>query len=1812
MNDVALGYDLYLPDNFRDFMKSYPDDFLTNMAEMNVSLYTEQTRLPRECPDHNHLRFIYGDPRDGRAASHPQQIGHGRPYIQLTPDYMDVTTGRHLNMNANPSAGYFIRDMCKIPGYTYSDYVYPANSEFGIDLFCMQGVPYGEMSKIEAGERIEVLKYNKPEDLSPTVTLAAGHPFHQSILVNETDVPITDVLGPYGREHIINQEFSNQLANDFNLPINNYSRRIKHKDLDDFLNIESEYGQFQYRRWDNLSSNQDTNNYDQKPWYKSGIDQFANSPYWDFSEKSTIPINFYNPLTEDGNVSIDSTIAEYILEDLTDHSPPWLAMERDGASGGDVTPPLYRAGVPPSGEDRAVDTKSPTLIIYSRRRHTCSPMLEGRDDDYSIGGFGAADQGPEGSPFWQYRDVLVPAKTFLSIPRTIKQFLPSVYLSAHHGKYLDLLARESGQDSVYYYQKAFARLETEVPFVRRGENFTTKCLQSPQREAYLNLLDGQRNKMNRQLYMKIVRTLSNRGSIYDGIYYKMCNKHILQNIVLPAMVERIKILEEAMIVYGLKTPETFRSAYESIPQEALAIDPFEVPEEFTGYQSGGNVTINPSLVRKLFTLFETERVPKYSENQDTIEPEYDYYHVRYYVDEQGREVKVPYQDFIQATRDSKKELSEQPLDSILRKNLYLKPHRLGNRERLTFNFGEVQVEGATPVRPGMEFPQNIYRYVLGNNYGFEAISDELPYLDPRLPAGFLKSHGQTLLKKLLLDQDQDMKIEFDQIDDLSSERLADKLYNDNPLILEIASARVEHLSSIVVQELQNMNPNVTMELLPALKSIFSLIGDLHPSVGENLNLSFQSLESRNKDAFIGMTFGQGPYRPSIKMVEYESPGGTHDRYNIVIDSDIQLGLGPQFDLTRPWKLSSVATTSNPDQRSPERLDGSDESYRKIFRFCDSMPESITENNYRGASGRIARREAFAEKLTSVMQSLPDEIGTIIMNSGMRSSEMKNMFKNVVYSEITSNIFKQLTECLETSPLFDETYSDELETRVSGRPIVKRGRGSSVCVTNRYSLEAGSILSFDDVIVGDALSEVMAEMKKPENSFYERGINKLEPFDKAITSISIKAFIRTCLIDIMLKGGLAFSVWDIEQVVSSPVYIEYVKNHVISELNKSKTLGPIWSSNIEGSTGISNPNAAVESIVKEEIVKLPKYSKQLFSTSSSRKDMHNWFIYGKTLLPSQQIPRDNNDQLIDGVSDTDFFTKHGVFYRLPVPFSESRQYTNLLPSEAHGDSPQQYPLPHYMGSHSMFDLYTGHPRTEEEYYRVYGSFNQQYPTPTAKIIFEDYVRVSGQIVEIVNRSLNSPQFQYFNNESIVLSFEDYNSAINSAMNSMPSEQFIPMMTNSTISLGKRASLLLSGGTVGTANSENWADQPNSQITSIVKAIYRTFDSFSVASTTFRRFAYKEKAFVRNYRFGANSGLESDSDELLLSTIPLSSYEKVISNSAECVGFDKTSPIGPMHVNNNITNEVFLSHSDQFAQEQEFIDMFEHIFPVRRYIAMTSIFSTSVLGGFNDIPNLFDSTKAMLGASGRLASTPPTERADLVPNQADFTKSVNKWPGAMDDSSCFEFPGVGGEFFEAFWKELLKLMKYFPSIIFRGIASQMDPMYKEMRSHYMNCDLRELNWTALTGWTHTHKLTNGIKGKADGTNKNNSYSSILLSAPIDFQLAKPQLFFGLWRPMAAAVLKTLSYIYSGMLPFIDLSGFFKVPCADIDESWRDGEKYDMGYYGRYGQPISPFTILALSTLQLPADKDRRKSACEFPEETGRLPDSDCLDLEEEEEE
>ena len=79
------------------------------------------------------------------------------------------------------------------------------------------------------------------------------------------------------------------------------------------------------------------------------------------------------------------------------------------------------------------------------------------------------------------------------------------------------------------------------------------------------------------------------------------------------------------------------------------------------------------------------------------------------------------------------------------------------------------------------------------------------------------------------------------------------------------------------------------------------------------------------------------------------------------------------------------------------------------------------------------------------------------------------------------------------------------------------------------------------------------------------------------------------------------------------------------------------------------------------------------------------------------------------------------------------------------------------------------------------------------------------------------------------------------------------------------------------------------------------------------------------------------------------------------------------------------------------------------------------------------------------------------------------------------------------------------------------------------------------------------------------------------------------MYRTILKTISYVYSGGAPFIDLNSVFKIPCLDIDHNFLEGKKYDLGKYGRYGHPFSPFGLFALMTPELEADKKMKRGKC-----------------------
>jgi len=94
-----------------------------------------------------------------------------------------------------------------------------------------------------------------------------------------------------------------------------------------------------------------------------------------------------------------------------------------------------------------------------------------------------------------------------------------------------------------------------------------------------------------------------------------------------------------------------------------------------------------------------------------------------------------------------------------------------------------------------------------------------------------------------------------------------------------------------------------------------------------------------------------------------------------------------------------------------------------------------------------------------------------------------------------------------------------------------------------------------------------------------------------------------------------------------------------------------------------------------------------------------------------------------------------------------------------------------------------------------------------------------------------------------------------------------------------------------------------------------------------------------------------------------------------------------------------------------------------------------------------------------------------------------------------------------------------------------------------------------------------------------------------------------PLGRTIARTVTYAYSGMAPFLDTTMAFQLPCAGINENYKDGAQYDMGAYGRYGHPMTPFTVLALSTPQLESDKSLKAPNCEPEGRIARARFDDC---------
>jgi hypothetical protein len=289
------------------------------------------------------------------------------------------------------------------------------------------------------------------------------------------------------------------------------------------------------------------------------------------------------------------------------------------------------------------------------------------------------------------------------------------------------------------------------------------------------------------------------------------------------------------------------------------------------------------------------------------------------------------------------------------------------------------------------------------------------------------------------------------------------------------------------------------------------------------------------------------------------------------------------------------------------------------------------------------------------------------------------------------------------------------------------------------------------------------------------------------------------------------------------------------------------------------------------------------------------------------------------------------------------------------------------------------------------------------------------------------------------------------------------------------------------------------------------------------------------------------------------------------------------------------SEELINRNESKMYLKYIFPAKRFQALASIFSTTTLSSFSTMPTLMETPKTSLAFLMNITSMNSKDRVQMVNNmsQAEFFKAL-KDNGASDPRSlkCFDLPFTT-EFIDQFMSMLLEAIQQFPSLLFRGIASVIDPAYKEMKSHWENCDIKDLKMSAIgipKRPDKRPKLIAGATNVQEDPLKDSKYAPLFLSTLGHTAYGIANIFNGTKgvRALGYMAQSLTGYIYKGPQSLLDSSFQFSIPCLgeedpNLDKLGALAEPFDLG---RYGHPLSPLTFLALSTAELKGDKRLRE--------------------------
>ena len=334
-----------------------------------------------------------------------------------------------------------------------------------------------------------------------------------------------------------------------------------------------------------------------------------------------------------------------------------------------------------------------------------------------------------------------------------------------------------------------------------------------------------------------------------------------------------------------------------------------------------------------------------------------------------------------------------------------------------------------------------------------------------------------------------------------------------------------------------------------------------------------------------------------------------------------------------------------------------------------------------------------------------------------------------------------------------------------------------------------------------------------------------------------------------------------------------------------------------------------------------------------------------------------------------------------------------------------------------------------------------------------------------------------------------------------------------------------------------------------------------------------------------------------SIPIAAFERDLYIPDPCE--PSTNLMDMIYLIRSRDNEMITGLSEQ----SDFKTFYEFSVPYRKIGSLLTIHSTSMLAGYSGMPSFLSSTKSSLASVFRLMASrnnfnsQPDGTFGTNFSEIEIASAMgNGFPAGGESLDCFSLPGLN-EWFTMLKEMIAEFILNFPAVVLRGIADQIDPAYKEMKSHYYACETPTLNLSALGLRAGNDKTEFGLRGKEKGSKK---YIPIFPSFPIDLGIGTARML-NLFNSDGGAYLgksidRLVSYTIGGPKQLIDASYAFQVPCLE-DENWnqtgdfRNWSRYMIGNYGRYGHPLTPITLLALSTRHLPRDREYRSQSCQI---------------------